>query len=165
MAEMARIWYLSAAGFCALLAMISMAVVWLDRERISFAFSPMVVDVLLGAAFGAIGSFMSLLTRSAEIKVAAGAGRTIHYVESISRITAGLVGALLVALAIKANLLLGAMATAGGLPLLLLVCIVAGASERLVPSLIARVESSALSSPAVGNSNSIARPARTRMLS
>ena len=32
---------------------------------------------------------MSLLTRSADIRVAAGAGRTIHCVESVGRIAAG----------------------------------------------------------------------------
>lgn len=87
---------------------------------------------------------MSLLTRSADIRVAAGAGRTIHCVESVSRIAAGAVEAILACLAVQANLLLGELSAVGGLPLLHLVSVVAGASERLVPSLIARFESTAM---------------------
>lgn len=145
MAEMARIWYLSAAGLFSCLALLGMLLVWLYRPFLSSLFPEAAIDVVLGSALGAVGAFMSLLTRSSNIRVAAGAGRKIHYVEALSRVAAGAVGAIFVALAVKANLLLGVINASPSDPtiLLFLLCIVAGASERLVPGLIARVESSA----------------------
>ena len=155
MAEMARIWYLSAAGLYAVVALLGMVLVWLNRDLLSSLFTEPAVDVILGSGFGAVGAFMSLLTRSANIRVAAGAGRTIHYVEALSRVTAGAVGAVFIALAVKANLLLGVLASAGGeSSFLYLLCLVSGASERLVPGLIARVEASAAASQTSGFSES-----------
>jgi hypothetical protein len=144
MAEMARIWYLSAAGLFAMIAVGGMVVAWLNRAFLSSLFTPSAIEVVLCSGFGAVGAFMSLLTRSANIRVAAGAGRKIHYVEALSRVAAGAVGAVFVSLAVKANLLLGALnAPDSDSTLLYLLCLVSGASERLVPGLIARVEASA----------------------
>ncbi len=52
----------------------------------------------------------------------------------------GVVGAALVAVAVKANVLLGALTdTQHPRALLLLLCMVSGASERMVPNLVGRV--------------------------
>jgi hypothetical protein len=143
-AEMARIWMLSAAGVFALLALLVMLVVWLNRVALEQWFSPQIVETVYGAGLGALGAFMSLLMRSAKIKVAAGAGRAIHYVEALSRVAIGAVGAVLVVLAVRANLLLGIANSAGGdSSLLYLLCLVSGVSESLMPGLIAQVEAAA----------------------
>jgi hypothetical protein len=148
MAEMARIWFLSAAGVFAGLSLIVMLVLWLNRVFLTQVFNALIVDAAFGAGLGALGAFMSLLTRSSQIRVAAGAGRRIHYVEALSRVTAGAVGAVIVALAVKANLLLGLVNDArGDSTLLYFLCLVSGASERLVPGLIARVEAATVESP------------------
>ena len=142
MAEMARIWYLSAAGLFAVLALLAMALMWTYRDLVSNMLGPMTVELALGSGLGAVGAFMSLLTRSAEIRVAAGAGRKIHYVEALSRVAAGGIGAVFVVLAIKSNVLLGLLSTPDKPALLYLLCLVAGASERLVPGIIGRIEAS-----------------------
>jgi hypothetical protein len=143
-AEMARIWMLSAAGLFALLALLGMLVVWLNRVALEQWFSPQIIESVYGAGLGALGAFMSLLMRSAKIQVAAGAGRTIHYVEALSRVAIGAVGAVLVALAVRANLVLGIANNAGGdSNLLFLLCLVSGVSESLMPGLIAQVEAAA----------------------
>lgn len=69
------------------------------------------------------------------------AGVHIHLFEGAIRAVLGAIGALLTALAVKANLLLGAINKAeGSLLMLCVVCLIAGASERLVPSLIQQFE-------------------------
>ena len=152
-AEMARIWMLSAAGLYALLALLTMLVVWLNRVALEQWFNPQIIEAVYGAGLGALGAFMSLLMRSAKIQVAAGAGRTIHYVEALSRVAIGAVGAVLVALAVRANLVLGIANSAGGdSSLLYLLCLVSGVSESLMPGLIAQVEAAATGAkPAAGN--------------
>jgi len=143
-AEMARIWMLSAAGVFALLALLVMLVVWLNRAVLEQWFSTQIIETVYGAGLGALGAFMSLLMRSARIKVAAGAGRTIHTVEALSRVAIGAVGAVVVALAVRANLVLGIANNAGGdSNLLFLLCLVSGVSESLMPGLIAQVEAAA----------------------
>ncbi len=154
-AEMARIWMLSAAGVFALLAMLAMLVVWLNRVALEQWFTPQIIETVYGAALGALGAFMSLLMRSARIQVAAGAGRTIHYVEALSRVAIGAVGAVLVVLAVRANLLLGIANSAGGdSSLLYLLCLVSGVSESLMPGLIAQVEAAASGARPAGSNES-----------
>jgi hypothetical protein len=143
-AEMARIWMLSAAGVFALLALLAMLVVWLNRAALEQWFNAQIIETVYGAGLGALGAFMSLLMRSARIQVAAGAGRTIHYVEALSRVAIGAVGAVLVALAVRANLVFGIANDPGGdSNLLFLLCLVSGVSESLMPGLIAQVEAAA----------------------
>jgi hypothetical protein len=88
-----------------------MLVVWLNRGALEQWFSPQIIEAVYGAGLGALGAFMSLLMRSAKIQVAAGAGRTIHYVEALSRVAIGAVGAVLVALAVRADLVFQRAAT------------------------------------------------------
>lgn len=101
-------------------------------------------DVLIGGSFGSLGALLSVLTRSREIRMDSAAGPLVHYLEGSARVVVGMAGAFLVVLAIKANLVLGIAANAEvyGTSLLAVLCVVAGASERLVPSLIRYVEDS-----------------------
>lgn len=69
------------------------------------------------------------------------AGKQVHCLEAVARVIVGMLGALLVALAVKADMLLGMInSSKEPFALLLTVCFVAGASERIVPSLIKQVE-------------------------
>ena len=74
------------------------------------------------------------------------AGPRIHYWEGACRAIAGMIGGLLIGLAIKANLILGILndQSSNGLAALLGMCMVAGISERLVPSFIRHVETSSV---------------------
>jgi hypothetical protein len=64
----------------------------------------------------------------------------LHHLEGAFRIMVGTLGALLVALAIRAGLIVQVKQ----LSAIMVMCMVAGASERLVPSFIEQVESRAV---------------------
>jgi hypothetical protein len=152
--ETARTWYLVTACVIVSIALVTALIIWLLRAKIARLAGTDAFEVGLGGLAGALGAFISILTRLAQpdrIKVDAGAGAAIHRLECGARIAAGMAGALLTALAVKADLLLGFAKSANHhFAFLMVICIVAGASERFVPGLIKRVETSALGQSAGG---------------
>ncbi len=149
--ELARLWYLkSSAKLCAA-AVVLLLLLWGGRNIVSVLLGNTVFEIGMGACFGAVGAFMSILSRTSKIEMEAGAGEWIHQIEGGARILAGTVGAVFVSLLIKANVVLGLINTgdARGLSYLLLLCLVAGFSERFVPGLIHQIEEKTV----VGNNN------------
>jgi len=141
MTERARMWCLLSSSCVVLLALISILLLWIFKTDITNRFGTTAFDVVLGTQMGAIGALISIITRSNKMLVNVSAGKTIHYLEGTARIIVGMLGALLVALAIKANIFFGMInSSENTLAVLLTVCTVAGASERIVPSIIKQVE-------------------------
>lgn len=145
--EIAWKWYFTAAywvtGACAAV----FAGLWCARSYASQAFGLTAFQVLLGGLCGAFGAMLSMTTRADRLVLDANAGKRTHQLEGLSRIGAGIIGALFVALAVKSGLVMGGVQFAGSkLALLLAVSIVGGASERLVPSLVLAFEKSVLNS-------------------
>ncbi|WP_143134643.1 hypothetical protein [Burkholderia ubonensis] len=139
--EMSWSWYFTSAYCVTAACAVVAAGMWLLRTPIRNVIGNDAMAVTLASLFGAIGALLSATTRGNRLIMDANAGKALHRQEGLSRIGTGLGGALLVALAIKSGLILGGVHFSGNpLALLLACCIVAGASERLVPSLIARVE-------------------------
>lgn len=141
MTEAARKWYLSTSSLVTLVAIIGMFLIALLHSRVTDFIGPTGYDVLLGTGMGAIGALISVITRSNKLFVSLSAGRTIHRLEAGARVIVGMLGALLIALAVKSEIFFSVLNTASNpLAVLLTVCTVAGASERIVPSLIKKVE-------------------------
>jgi hypothetical protein len=88
---------------------------------------------------GALGAAFSLLTRIGKLDLDPAAGKALNQGEAYGRLLAGAVGAYLVNLAISSGLVFPNLAT-GNSAALLLMCIVSGISERLVPNVIAKID-------------------------
>lgn len=141
--ENARLWYLGGAGILSALSLVIAVVLLAIRSQIQSAQLLDAVSILAGALMGGIGAFLSISARAESIRLDPVAGQRIHRIEGMVRVAVGLLGALFLALAIKANLILGISQTWPHPFLALLIfCIVAGASERLVPGLIKNMENS-----------------------
>jgi hypothetical protein len=139
--ESARWAYLM--GSCAATGVVAVVTVllWLLRNPGRSLLGSTVFEAILGAGCGGIGALLSVLLRSKSLPLDPDAEQKIHVFEGASRIVAGGVGAALVALGIKSELLLTLISSSSRpMTLLAAVCIVAGASERLVPSFIEHVE-------------------------
>ncbi|AEV25314.1 hypothetical protein Dsui_0908 [Azospira oryzae PS] len=144
--ETAWKWYFTAAykvtGACA----VGLVLLWLARAYAVSFIGRAAFEVSLGILCGAIGALLSVTTRASRIVMDANAGQQIHQLEGLSRIGAGLIGALFVALSFQGGLIMGGVQFPGSrLAMMLAFCIAAGASERLVPSLVDKIERSALS--------------------
>ncbi len=139
--ERARTWYFMASFIIAGIASISAILLWVYRNEMTPVIGMNASEVILGALLGGVGGFMSILIRSKAIEMDASAGWQIHYLEGCARVIMGITAALFMALAVKANIVLGiTKASDHSLAFLFVVCFVAGWSERFVPSLISRVE-------------------------
>jgi hypothetical protein len=134
-------WYFTAAyitvGVCIFLVLL----MWLFRSCIVKYLGNTGVEVILGSLCGPMGALLSATSRANRLVMDANAGRNIHQFEGLCRIGVGIVGALFVALAIKGGLIMGGITFQGSpLALMLALCVAAGASERLVPSLVVAFE-------------------------
>ena len=146
--ENARVWYLTGAAVTALCALIIGAILFLIWHSVSSPMWRSALEVLSGATMGSLGAFLSVAGRTQAIHFEPVAGPRIHKVEGATRAIVGMTGALFLALAIKADLLLGVSQRLSHPFLALLVaCFAAGAAERLVPGLIGNMAKS-LSAPA-----------------
>lgn len=134
-------WYFLSATKLTSGLILCFVIFWLFRDNVNAVIGNAAFEVGLGTICGALGALLSVISRSNRLIMDANAGKRLHQLEGLSRIGAGLIGALLVALLIKAGVILGGAHFSGNpLALLLASCMVAGASERLVPSLIVSFE-------------------------
>lgn len=146
--ENARCWYLQGAGITALTALAIAGSLLLVRRGVSDSGWLEFLEVAIGAMLGGVGAALSIASRTEDIRIEPVAGPRIHRFEGATRALVGVAAALFVAIAIKAELLLGDFHSSTHRFLALLVaCMVAGASERLVPGLIKRMGQSADGKP------------------
>ncbi|HXQ72654.1 MAG TPA: hypothetical protein VN844_19310 [Pyrinomonadaceae bacterium] len=137
-AENVRLWYLSASGIATLVAGVTIWVIWLAQYRLHVG--PKGIEFALAIGGGALGAFLSILLRSESVPKDISAGKKLYYAEAIAKVLAGMIGALLVALGIETKLFFGNVVGEPQLALMVMFGIVAGMSERLVPSLVTKVE-------------------------
>jgi hypothetical protein len=101
------------------------------------------VDLVAASGAGATGAFFSMLLQMRNAPVDSASERRQQYADAGARIFMGMIGAVVVALCVRSGIVLPqlkpALAGAGGHAGLLLICMVAGASERLAPALINRL--------------------------
>lgn len=134
-------WYFQTSYYVTLGLAVLFAVLWLGRGYVSATIGNDAFQVILGTICGSFGALLFATARSNRLVLDANAGESLHRLEGLARTGAGLIGALLVALAIKAGLILGGATFSGSkLALLLCLCIAAGASERLVPNIVTTLE-------------------------
>ncbi len=139
--EISRYWLLSAATVACLLFLIVLAPYWLFRSVIMSLSGQLAFFVGLAAVAGATGAWLSVFLRLGHVDLDGAAGRKLHYVEGALKIVCGAFAAVLVALAVKAGILLPVFSKVDDTYLAMVIAgFVAGASERLAPSFIARVE-------------------------
>ena len=139
--ERARKWYLITSLVVSAIVLILAGLLWLARNEVPLFIGVNAFEVVLGALLGGVGGFMFILMRFKKIEMDSSAGWTIHCLESFARVAMGIAAALFMALAIKADIVLGITKDSDhSLAFLLVLCFVAGWGERFVPSLISRVE-------------------------
>jgi len=136
-AEVARRWYIEASTV-AIIVISIVAFVLSRTETLAAPFR----EFCGFAAFGAVGAYLSMLQRLAGFPWDPCAGRLLHTYESVARLLIGSIGALVVAIGVKAGVFLSFSTEHSDSRywLIVLACLVAGISERLIPNFVQRVE-------------------------
>lgn len=131
--ELARSWYLLGSGVAALVAVGTALILGYQYDSLH---ALPYFKLMIGTAFGGIGAWLSVIQRSRTTGLDVAAGPVLHHIEGAFRIMAGSLGAMLIALAIHAGLFV----QSNRLSVILVICMIAGVSERLVPSFIEQME-------------------------
>ena len=137
-AENVRLWYLSASAIATFVVGVAISLIWLARNQLQVG--PKGVAYALGIGGGALGAFLSILLRSESVPKDISAGKHLYYAEALAKVLAGMIGALLIALGIETRFFFGSVQADNQLALIAMFGIVAGMSERLIPSLVSKVE-------------------------
>lgn len=139
--EIARLWQLSAAAVVCAIAFFASATLWITRVFVISVLGTFAFSAVMGSCAGAVGAMTSLLLRIRHMSFDVTAGREAHFFEGATRVLAGMAGAFVVTLAERVNLIGGIVnSLLHPFAALILVCVIAGASEQLVPDLINRLE-------------------------
>jgi hypothetical protein len=142
--ERARMWFLSAMIVATSISLVAGWIFWkFQTGLLSFlAFSPEAAPVFVGFSMGALGALLSVLLRLHKLPVDPSAGPQVHYFEGVMRVLVGAMAGALLILAVKSNILLSAInVSSNALTLMVVLSIVAGACEHLLPNLITRISS------------------------
>ncbi|CAG9217786.1 conserved membrane hypothetical protein [Paraburkholderia tropica] len=139
--EMSRQWYLRASATATFPFVLFFAVFWLNRDYCLKAVGPTAYWLLLAACGGALGALFSVIARSGDMHFELGASKDLHYLEGVSRIIAGAISGLLVAMAVRSDLIFGAFARGEHMSIVSMLAAVAGGTgERLAKSIISRFD-------------------------
>lgn len=139
--ETARFWQLTTALCAGLILGALGAIFWLARSYFIPAWGNTAFFVILSFSAGSVGAMLSSIFRMGRLDITSEAERRLHILEALSRVIGGAVSgsamALLVYLGIVAPVFKGAMLTHAAM---LTSAILAGASERWMPSLVSHFE-------------------------
>lgn len=135
--EIARNWYLTGAAVGTAAIMVLLApLMWLLNKLFGLS-GQAIQDLATGVLAGTVGGLLSIVLRSGAAKFNGSAGRKVHWLDGLIRVSVGSMGGALVVLAVRGGLILPSLSGTAGLALL---GISGGFSERWVPSLIEKVE-------------------------
>lgn len=139
--EMSREWYLRASGTATVPFIIICAILWFNRQGFTGLLGSTAYWLLLAACGGALGALFSVIVRSGDMHFEIGASKSLHHLEGASRILAGAVSGLLVAMAVRSDLVFGAFARGEHMSLVsMLAAIAGGTGERLAKSIISKFD-------------------------
>jgi len=139
--EISRFWYLSASGAVAAIVVIVGLCLWLLRQSIIPITGYIAFYAAVSAVAGALGALLSIILRMGRSHLDCSSGKKLHYLEATSRIVAGCISGVAMFLAIKAGVVGEAVLNApGSLSGQMLLAIMAGASERWMPSIISKFD-------------------------
>ena len=129
--EMSRRWYLSASAVMTAIMMVLGLLIWIFRASITSALTENIIWLSLAAVAGSCGALLSVIWRSGQLKFDCSAGAILHYIEGASRIWAGALSGVLVALAVKSEFILAPLIRSGNaMTVIMLAAFAAGAGER-----------------------------------
>jgi len=88
---------------------------------------------------GGIGGFIFLMIRSKKLEIEPSLDEYLYKWEGVLRVIYGIISAFIVYLGIKTKLIFGNI-DQNSIHLILLICLLSGASEKIIPSIIKKIE-------------------------
>jgi hypothetical protein len=160
--ETSRRWYLTASTCMTVPFVLAGLVTWSARFCVIALWGATALWLLLGTVAGSLGALLSVIWRSGTLRFDCSAGKKLHLLEGSSRIWAGALSGLLVALAVRYGIILAPLSHGTALHgVMLLAAFAAGAGERLATSIISEVDSTVVTVLSEKNSSRNAEATKT----
>lgn len=155
--EKARLIYLGATVPPTLLAIVAAVLLWVNQEALDKHFVNGFTVAAVAASMGAVGAFLSIFLRVTKVELDARAGTPMLVVECMLRVFVGVVVAAVVGWGINANFLLGFTSgmSGGWIGTKMLIGLLSGASERAMPTMMQKFDST-IESGAPGSDGGVA---------
>lgn len=135
--EKSREWYLSYTLTLSAFTILLVATI----NKFSAINSEELLQRINFGTWAVLGACLSIILRSGQLRHASYAGKSLHFVESVSRLVGGAISGMIAYFAIKSGIIFSSLVTIENkqyaTPLLTLL---AGASERFAPSIITKIE-------------------------
>lgn len=139
--ETSRYWYVMSSAKTAALFIVIAVLTWAFRDNARPAIGTTAFWLLLSCCGGAIGAALSVIVRSGNLQFDACAGKALHDLEGTCRIVAGAISGLIVAMAVRSDMVFGAFTSGGHLTTIsMLSAVAAGTGERLATSIISKFD-------------------------
>jgi len=139
--ERARSWYLSTGGAVTLAVLLCGFLIWHERVVVLQIIGETLFWLSIASSAGATGALLSIIMRMGKANLDCSAGKSLHQLESASRIVAGMISAVLASLAVYSGIIFPVFSKHGNdRAFLVLIAMIAGASERWAPSIIENLE-------------------------
>ncbi len=140
--EVSRYWTLQAcSGAAAVAVVLGVIAIW-QSDALTALFGQTPYLLFLAACAGSLGALLSVILRLGKLSFDTTAERRLHYAEGVTRVVAGGISGTLVGAFVKLGIFLPVFSQAGlTTTAVCAAALVAGASERLAPTIIAKVES------------------------
>lgn len=139
--EQSRYMLLVSCGLTTAVAILVSAIFWICRESLIFDIGNTVFYIILSVLIGSLGALLSVILRMGKTTLDYNASKKLHYLEGSSRIIAGMISAFIVTLCIKTGILLPIFTKIESTNIaMVLGGLIAGASERLAPSIISKLD-------------------------
>ena len=140
--ETSRYWYLTSSFVMTAPFIIVGLALWLGRNAAGQALGLDMLWLIFSAIAGAMGALLSVIARTGKLRFDCSSGRKLHYLEGTSRIWAGALSGIVVALALRSEMFLAPLARGQKLhSVMMIAAFAAGAVERLATSIISTVGS------------------------
>lgn len=142
--ESARSWQIMTGFVAAAVLGIATLTMWTLRVELRLLWGHTAFLFVFAALPGGLGAVLSMLFRIGHSFPSSEAPCRLHVLEAISRVLAGCLSGVAVAVAIKAGVVLSVLRDTPGTSALIISSLAAGVSERWVPSLLVHLHKSSI---------------------
>jgi len=139
--EASRGWFLFSSGIIGVFFMFLILIFWLMRTNIIPFLGINAYALILAFFFGGVGAFLSIVLRIGSSRLDSSSGKWLHYLEGTSRIVAGSISGLLLAILVRIGIVFPVIQNIEYIYYVYIaVAIIGGASERWAPTVAPSVK-------------------------
>jgi len=139
--EISRKWQLQYSLLITLSLIIASLVIWLLKSQIAMVMNlnSTWVEAFSFTLLGTVGATLSIICKTGKTNYNCESGKLLNFLEIVSRMVAGIISAAILVVLFKLDLVFSSLKESHAAETLLFLCIIAGFSERLVPSILQKI--------------------------